>query len=104
MTPKDPNAKPMSLSQFRLNIFPVFKLMRDTRMSFDVYHRRKLYRVWIEETGERLTTPYKRRSPLGPLPTAMIDTRPCGDCTSLLVNGVCMNRACSGSSGASQTY
>ena len=84
----------MSLSTFRKNLFQSFYLMRDTRTTFDVYHRRKVYRISVEATGEKVTTPYKTKRPLKVLPAALVETTECKDCGSLLVNNVCVNRNC----------
>jgi hypothetical protein len=84
----------MSLSQFRSHLFQTFALMRDTKVSIDVYHRRKVYRVHIEETGERVTKPYRKKRQKHTIPNAMLDTIECETCGSMRVNGVCMNRDC----------
>lgn len=87
--------KPVPLSEFRLNIFNIFKAMRDLGGIFEVSHRRKIYRIHIEDTGRRITTPYTIRMPKDIVPSAMIDTKPCPDCESMLVSGLCMNVDCS---------
>jgi hypothetical protein len=85
----------MSLSKFRSNLFKSFELMRDTHTSIEVYHRRKVYKINIEATGEKITKPYRRKKQSSnALPNALIHTEPCGDCGSLIINGVCSNLRC----------
>lgn len=83
----------ISLSKFRTQLFKRFELMRDTDATFMVYHRRKVYAISVKDTGERITTPYKRR-PKQIVPSGLIETAPCAECESLLVNGICMNKDC----------
>lgn len=84
----------MSLSGLRTNLFKTFELMRDARAEIRVYHRRKVYKLTIQETGEHVTTPYKNRGKSSRVPEALIDTKPCLKCDSLLVNGLCLNKSC----------
>lgn len=85
----------MSLSKLRQNLFRTFELMRDTNLTIEFYHRRKVYKMHIEQTGERVTTPYKitRKKAQG-LPQAMLRSVACTECDSLKVNNICMNKAC----------
>lgn len=84
----------MSLSQFRKHLFQSFALMRDTKVTIDVHHRRKVYKIHVEETGEKVKTPYKRKSPKNIIAPSMISSKACEKCDSLLINGVCMNKDC----------
>lgn len=84
----------MSLSELRRNLFKTFEFMREGHATIEFYHRRKVYRMNIQETGERYTMPYKKRAK--GVPEGMLTTAPCPDCDSLLVNGVCMNSKCPG--------
>lgn len=84
----------MSLSQFRKHLFQSFALMRDTKATFDVHHRRKVYKIHVEETGEKVKTPYKRKSPKNIIAPSMISSEVCDKCGSLLVASLCMNKEC----------
>jgi hypothetical protein len=84
----------MSLSQFRLNMFQTFALMRDTGVTIEVYHRRKVYKLSIVPTNEKITRKYKPRKDKKIIPNALIESKPCKECDSLLVNGLCMNQQC----------
>lgn len=84
----------MSLSQLRTNLFQTFALMKSTDLTVDVYHRRKVYRLHIEETGEKVQKKYKARARKAAISNALIDTEPCSECGSLIVNGLCMSKVC----------
>lgn len=84
----------MSLSTFRKNLFQAFSLMRDTHTSFEIYHRRKVYKIHVEDTGRKVTTPYQRHKAPGVSPELLITTKACPKCDSMLVNGLCLNRSC----------
>ncbi len=86
--------KMMSLSQFRTNLFKCFELMKDANASFTIYHRRKVYRIHVEETGEKVTVPYKNKGRKAVVPSAFIETGNCPHCDSLLINSICMNKSC----------
>lgn len=85
----------MSLSQFRINLFKAFMMMKDSKAVFEVYHRRKVYLVHVQKTDRKVETPYKRttarRNKISP---QMITSESCPDCKDLLINGLCMNRDC----------
>ncbi len=83
----------ISLSKFRNNLFHTFITMRDTGLVVDVYHRRKVYKLHIEPTDLRVTTPYKARKKQF-IPDALITSEPCKQCNSLLVSAICMNTQC----------
>ena len=68
--------------------------MKDTGLEVDIYHRRKVYRLHITQTGQKINKPYKPRSKTNTIPKSMIKTKACTHCDSLLVNGVCMNKDC----------
>lgn len=84
----------MSLSQFRKHLFESFSLMRDTRASFEVHHRRKVYLINVEATGRKVTTPYKSKGRSNRIPIGLVESAPCPECKSLLVSGLCMNKKC----------
>lgn len=87
----------MSLSDLRKNLFQTFTLMRDANATIEVYHRRKVYRIHVEETGLKVQTPYRNKRRSYSVPTAFIKSAPCELCDSLLVNGICMNSKCAAS-------
>lgn len=84
----------MSLTLFRKNLFKSFDLMRGGSATLVVYHRRKVYKLHIEQTGERFTRPYKTKRKANLVPAALIDTTPCKQCESLLIAGICANKQC----------
>lgn len=84
----------MSLSQLRTNLFVTFALMRDSDATIEVYHRRKVYKLHIEHTNQKVTKRYKPRKDKKIVPNSLIESVECPECGSLIVNGLCMNRDC----------
>lgn len=84
----------MSLSQFRKHIFESWKLMTEAEAEFEIYHRRKIYKLKVIPTGQKVTRPYKKRISKSIIPPLLINSTPCDACDSLLINGVCMNKVC----------
>lgn len=68
--------------------------MRDTRVTVEVYHRRKVYRIHVEQTGEKVNRPYRIKPKDIRVPTSMLNTIPCSYCSSLTINSVCANKNC----------
>lgn len=83
----------ISLSQFRHNLFPIFKLMQSTGMTIDVYHNRVAYKVMVIPTHEPVKIIYKPRVPRRLAPEA-IHLSECPLCGNMRVADVCMNRKC----------
>lgn len=87
--------KVKALSDFRVTMFADFKAMQEQGAVFYISHRRHIYRLSVEDTGEMLKTPYKITKPRpGIINPLKISTKECPDCQSLLVNGICMNKQC----------
>lgn len=82
-----------SISQLRKNLFPIFKLMKDTGASFDVVYEGTVYSLTVRKTNKSpvRTRAKKQRSRqvVQSLPVATCDT-----CDGLLVAGICMNTNC----------
>ena len=83
----------LSLSQLRKNLFPVFKLIRDTGATIDVVSEGVVYQLTVRRTNKSpvRTRAKKQRSRqvVQSLPVTSCDT-----CDSLLVAGICMNTQC----------
>ena len=86
----------LSLSEWRRDMFKTFAMMRDKRMTIEISHRRKIYAIHVEDTGRRVETPYniKKSRKTPPVLNALIESEPCKECGSLLVNGIHMARGC----------
>ena len=84
----------MSLSELRTNLFQTFSLMKESHVEIDVYHRRKVYKLSITPTNEKIKTKYKIRKDKKIIPNALINYKECEECESLLVNGICQNGNC----------
>ncbi len=86
----------ISLTALRVDIFRMFEHMREHKIVIEFSHRRKIYRMWIEDTGRKVETPYqiKKLRKSTPVLNAMIEGAPCKECRSLKVNGICMNKSC----------
>lgn len=68
-------------------------------MVVEIYHRRKVYRVWVEETDRKIEQKYKIKHVRADGPAvlnAMIDAVPCEFCSSLRINNICANKKCPG--------
>lgn len=84
----------LSISQLRKNLFPVFKLLKDTGATLDVVYENTVYEVSIKQTNKkpvrtRAKKPRTRQQTVQSLPVV-----PCTYCDSIMVAGVCMNTAC----------
>lgn len=78
----------VSLSKFRAKLFPFFDIMKETGITVEVYHRRKIYELTIRPTNRRVTTPYRRRrgnkEGIDKVPYEVCE------CGELKVGGICM--------------
>lgn len=81
----------ISLSRFRENLFPLFKLMARTGMTMDVVHDGKVYEVMLTETDRKPKRNIRRRKSRG---VGAIETEHCDECGYLKVMSVCLNTAC----------
>jgi hypothetical protein len=90
----------LSLSRFRANLFPLFKIMRDAGEVFEVFHNGKVYQVhvvFIEGKKPVLRHPRKLRSK-----ELDVEAERCVECGSLRFNGVCMKKSCPTNRGRSR--
>lgn len=89
----------ISLSQFRSNILPIFRLVIKTGMYVDVYYKQQAYRIHVENLHQHVPQvhPARHRSLVGE-----VQTEKCPDCKKLMLNGVCMNSLCPSASAVSQ--
>ena len=81
-----------SISQLRKNLFPVFKLLKDTGATFDIVYENKVYELSVRQTNKnpkRTRAKKARGQAVQSLPVT-----PCTSCSSILVAGICMNTAC----------
>lgn len=83
----------LSISQLRKNLFPIFKLLRDTGAVMEIVYENKVYDVTVRQTNKKpvRTRAKKQRvhQTVQSLPVV-----PCTSCDSITVAGVCMNTAC----------
>lgn len=88
----------ISLTQFRMNVFSLFKVLSSSNMILEVVHDRKVYDVTITLTDKKptLTRPKRKLAPQ----IRQIDAEVCDECGSMKFNGVCMNRQCIHSTGS----
>lgn len=86
----------MSLTQFRIKIFEIFKFMESHQATIEIYHRRKVYRIHIEETGEKIKLSYNLKYGSEPIPIVLLEQKECPHCESILIAGICMNTSCPG--------
>lgn len=88
----------ISLTQFRINIFSLFKVMSSSNMMLEVVHNNKVYDVTVSLTDKepKLSRPKRKVAPQ----ILDINTEVCPECGSLTFNGVCMNRQCIHSTGS----
>lgn len=96
MKPSERASQAISLSQLRVNLFPIFNLMRDTYISFKVSYHSKIYIISIEPTSEVLRRKYRRsktnaRNKIDP---NLIESKLCPTCGDLTLNNLCMNIDC----------
>lgn len=82
----------LSISQLRKNLFPVFKLLKDTGATMDVVYDNKVYELTVRQTNK---SPKRTRAKKERVQTVQsLPVTPCPACGSLLVAGICMNTAC----------
>lgn len=85
----------LSLSKLRIDLFTVFRTMRDQHLTIEFYHRRKIYSMTVRETGRRIQTPYRLRDwPKHTPLKSLINSEECEKCHALRVNGICMTPGC----------
>jgi hypothetical protein len=83
------------LSQFKTNLLAFFRLMVATDMGYiDIVYKGRLYRLHVEDLHQDIV---KRRRPRKRDLTAEIKAQKCPQCKKLMLNGVCMNSLCEGS-------
>lgn len=86
----------ISLSEYRRELFKIFKALSGTGAKLKVYHRRKVYVISITPSSEadtiklRNTKKYKKNT----VRHSDIDTDTCNLCGDLIVNDVCMRKGC----------
>lgn len=82
----------LSIRQLRLNLYPLFTIMRTTGHVFEIAYKGKVYDLHVVATNKKpkLTRPKRR---LGTT-VQQLPTEPCKQCDSILVAGVCMNKKC----------
>lgn len=91
MKPRSTPKTIMSTTDFRLNMFKLFALMEDTGISFEFYHKFKVYRMYLEPTGKKYKRLRKSKLKVNPLTVTATKCDKCGD---LRVSGICMNQRC----------
>lgn len=82
----------LSIRQLRLNLYPLFAVMRTTGQVFEIAYKGKVYDMHIVATDKKpmLTRPKRRINQT----VQRIDTEACSHCDSILVSGICMNKKC----------
>lgn len=83
-----------SISQLRKNLFPLFKLMRDTGMVVEVVYNNTVYDLTIAKTKKK---PIRHRAKVKRTSSATVQDLPatiCEECGSLRFSGICMNKQC----------
>lgn len=81
-----------SISQLRKNLFPIFKLLKDTGATFDIVYENKVYELSVRETNKN---PKRTRAKKARIQTVQsLPVVPCTSCDSILVAGICMNTNC----------
>lgn len=83
-----------SLSQFKRHIFQLFNLMIKTGIVFEVAYKGVVYDVHVQRTKKKPKLTRAKRKRLDKVDVQSFDTKPCPQCNSLILAGVCMNRGC----------
>lgn len=76
----------LSLSSFRKDLLPLFRIMLSTGGYLDLRYKGRIYRVYVEDLGPAPKRKYKRKS------TLEIVRSECAICGGLEINGYCMDR------------
>lgn len=84
----------LSLTQFKKNIFPLFKLMTNTGMIFEIAYKGTVYDIHVQTTKKKAHTTRAKKGRKEEVTLQALDVTPCTFCDSIRVNGICMNKDC----------
>lgn len=90
----------LSLTQFKKNIFPMFKLMTNTGMIFEIVYKGTVYDVHVQTTKKKPHTTRAKKARKDEVTLQSIDMNQCNLCDSIRVGGICMNKECPSNHGA----
>lgn len=82
----------LSISQLRKNLFPVFKLLRDTGATLEIVYENQVYDVTIRQTNKKPVRTRAKKQRVQSVQSLPITK--CQSCDSILVAGICMNLSC----------
>ena len=89
----------LSLTQFKRNIFPLFKIMKATGMIFEISYKGTVYDIHVQQTKKVSKTTRAKKARKEVVTLQALDVAPCKLCDSVLVAGICMNKNCASSLG-----
>lgn len=87
----------LSLTQFRQNCYIVFNLLISSRAELEVVHKGKVYVITVRETNR--IPMLARQGRRKPQKLQNLSAEACNACTSVIVNGICMNNKCVNADG-----
>ena len=83
----------ISLSQFRNELLPLFRIMIRSSMTVDVNYKGRAYRISVEDLRQDIPRAVggrpRKREKLPP-----VEAEKCPRCGKLIIAGVCMNSGC----------
>lgn len=87
----------ISLTQFRAHCLPIFRLMKDTGIVFDIVYKDKVYELSVTPTEKtpQLTRPNRK----APVLIDSVKNDTCPACGGLTFNDICMDSSCKFSKG-----
>lgn len=83
----------LSLTQFRKHLLPLFRIMADTGVVFEIAYKGKVYDLSVKKTDKKPALTRAKRAPHR-LEVQAITPDQCEECGSITFNGVCMNSKC----------
>jgi hypothetical protein len=84
----------LSLQQLRKNLYPLFKLMRDTGYVYEIVYDGVVYDMYVRRTKKSPKLTRAKRERKGGQTVQQLDMSPCPSCDSLRVNDICLNTRC----------
>jgi len=87
----------ISLTSFRENCLPLFRVMAGTHMKLEIVYKGEVYDMIVNKTDKKpdLIRVKRKAQPV----IRQVDVEPCDECGSLRFSGVCMNGRCIHASG-----
>jgi hypothetical protein len=83
----------LSVHQLRSNLYPIFRVLKNTGTTLEVIHEGKVYEFGVRLTDKEPEYKRRKRAKVEVLPQR-IDISECPSCGYVLIAGVCMNKKC----------